>query len=273
MGDRGWTARAVLVLLLTLMYAPLAYIVVASVNSNPASSSWGGFTIDWYREAWRDVEVRDAVWVSLRLAAVSSVAATAVATLAVLAVRRRAALGGLHRALVIGRVSTPEIIIATGLGALAPTLGVGFGLRPTALAHTAYLAAFAALIIGARAGSSDPDVEEAALDLGARPLRVLWTVVLPDLWPAIIAALLLTAAFSFDDVAISLALRGPQDTSLPVLLFSRMQRRFTPSIHAIGTVVLAIGVATFVAAVVVDRSILRGAAVRDRELGRRRDPG
>jgi spermidine/putrescine transport system permease protein len=116
------------------------------------------------------------------------------------------------------------------------------------IAHVAYLTAYVILIVGARAARLDPDVELAAADLGAGPWRTLTRVILPDLRPAIGASALLVLAFSLDDVALSLALRGPTDTTLPVYLYSVVQRRVTPSIHAVGTLVVLTGAALFLAA-------------------------
>jgi spermidine/putrescine transport system permease protein len=255
-GERRRLAPTILVGLLIALYVPLVFLVVSSVNSNPASTSWTGFTTEWYRAAIDDAATRDAVLTSLRLAAISSIGATCVATLAVLAVRRRPWFQRLHGVLVTGRVATPEIIVAAGIGALIPAVGGSFGFGVIAVAHVAYLSAFASILIGARAAAADIALEEIALDLGARPGRVLLRVVLPDLRSAIFSALLLTAAFSFDDVALSLTLRGPNDTTLPVLLLSAMQRRVTPSVHAIGTTVLVAGITVFAIAAIANRSLL-----------------
>jgi ABC-type spermidine/putrescine transport system permease subunit II len=255
-GERRRLAPTVLGGLLVALYLPLVFLVVSSVNSNPASTSWTGFTTEWYRAAIDDRATRDAVTTSLKLAAISSIGATLVATLAVLAVRRRRWFQRIHGVLVTGRVATPEIIVAAGIGALIPAIGGTFGFRAMALAHITYLAAFASILIGARAASTDAVLEDIALDLGARPSHVLRRVVLADLRPAIVSALLLCAAFSFDDVALSLTLRGPNDTTLPVLLLSAMQRRVTPSVHAIGSTVLVAGIAVFAVAAVANRSLL-----------------
>ncbi len=101
--------------------------------------------------------------------------------------------------------------------------------------------------------------EEAALDLGAGRWQVLRDIVIPDLMPAIVSSLLLVLAFSFDDVALSLALRGPNDTTVPIYIFSAVQRRVTPSIHAIGAMVIFAGVLTFAAAAAINRAVFSGA--------------
>ena len=153
------------------------------------------------------------------------------------------------------RLYAGTLILATGLAALLPTIGVDFGRVPMLIAHTAYLSAYVTLIVGARAAGSSATMEESALDLGARPWRVIVDVILPDLRPAIASAGLLALAFSFDDVALSLALRGPDDTTVPIYIFSAVQRRVTPSIHAIGAVIIAIGVVVFAGAALVNRAI------------------
>ena len=100
-------------------------------------------------------------------------------------------------------------------------------------------------------------MEEAALDLGANRWQMLRDVVLPDLRPAIVSSGLLAAAFSFDDVALSASLRGPRDTTLPVYLFSVVQRRVTPAIYAVGTMVVVGGAVMFAAAMVANRALRR----------------
>jgi spermidine/putrescine transport system permease protein len=156
------------------------------------------------------------------------------------------------------RVATPEIIIATGLAATLPAVGFAFGFRPMLVAHVAYLAAYVLLIVGARAAGADKNLEEAALDLGASKWQMLRDVVLPDLRPAIISSALLAFAFSFDDVALSLALRGPTDTTVPIYIFSAVQRRVTPAIHAVGAVIVVVGIVTFGAATLIHRTIAGG---------------
>jgi spermidine/putrescine transport system permease protein len=198
----------VLGVVIVVLYAPLLFVVVASVNRNPSSTSWQGFTFDWYRAAFADQALRDAVAASLQIAFGSAVLATLAGTAAAIAARHSRILQRLNLAFATARVGTPEIIIATGLAALLPSLGIDFGRVPMLIAHTAYLSAYVTLIVGARAAGSAAVMEESALDLGATPFRVVRDIILPDLRPAIISAGLLALAFSFDDVALSLALRG-----------------------------------------------------------------
>ncbi len=255
---RGTLANAVLAALVVVLYAPLVFLIVASFNSNPASTAWDGFTTSWYVNAFDDPALRRAVGVSVRLALTASALSVVVGTAAAIAARRSRLLLRANAVLATARVATPEIILATGLAALLPTLQIAFGFRPMLIAHVAYLSAYVTLIVGARAAGASSDLEEAALDLGARRWQVLRDIVLPDLRPAIVSAGLLTLAFSFDDVALSLALRGPNDTTVPIYIFSAVQRRVTPAIHAVGALIVAVGVVAFVAATLVNRAVAMG---------------
>ena len=252
---RRLPATGVLAALVVVLYSPLLFLMVASVNQNPASTSWHGFTGEWYRVALDDQALRDAASVSLRLAIGAATLSVVIGTSAAIAARHSRVMRRVNLALATARVGTPEIILATGLAALLPTIGVDYGRLPMLVAHVAYLSAFVALIVGARAARTSVILEEAALDLGATPWRVLRSVILPDLRPAIASAGLLAFAFSFDDVALSLALRGTDDTTVPLYIYSAVQRRVTPSIHAIGAMIIAAGIVVFAGAALVTRTI------------------
>jgi len=240
----------VLTAVVVVLYAPLVFLVVAGINRNPLSTSWQGATGQWYRAMWDDQALRRSVGVSLRLASVTTVIAVTVGTAMALAMRTSRRVQRWARGAAGMRVATPEIVIATGLAAVMPSAGVDFGFRPMVVAHVAYLTAYVVLIVGSRVATLDPALDLAAADLGAGPWRTLRRVVLPDLRPAIGAAALLVMAFSLDDVALSLALRGPTDTTLPVYLYSVVQRRVTPAVYAVGTMVVLVGTVLFLAAMV-----------------------
>jgi ABC-type spermidine/putrescine transport system permease subunit II len=245
-----------LVILLVVLYAPLVRVVINSFNMNELGTSWEGATLRWFRTALNNDVVVPAMWVSVKIAVLSAMASVVFGTLAVMALRM---LPGPGAALVrlgsLARVTTPEIILATGLFVAMPLMGVRFGFTAMLIAHTAYLTGFVVLLVAARAANADPRLEEAAQDLGARPVTVLRTIVWPDLRPAIGAALLLSAAFSFDDVALSRSMSSPTTTTLPLVLVSLVQRRATPEIDAIATLLLVVGVMLFGAALGIAGSV------------------
>jgi spermidine/putrescine transport system permease protein len=260
---QGLSSQIVLRGVLALLYAPFIFLLVASININPASTRWTGFTVRWYTDAFDDASLRKAVGVSVRLASLTAVLATLIGTVAAIAARRSPWLVRVSSVLSIARIGAPEIILATGLKVALSAAGLSLGFRPMLAAHVAYLSGFVVLIVGARAAGSSVSLEEAALDLGAKRWQVLRDIVIPDLMPAIVSSALLVLAFSFDDVALSLALRGPTDTTVPIYIFSAVQRRVSPSIHAVGVMVVAAGILTFSAAALVNRAVFGG---EDREI-------
>jgi spermidine/putrescine transport system permease protein len=239
---------------LVTLYAPLVFVVYASLNQNPVGSAWLGATGRWFADAWTSHEIRSSAGTSVRLAVVAAIGATAAGTGVAVAVRRTTAMRAVAGTLAGARAASPEIIIATGLAVLLPLIDVRFGFAPMAVAHIAYLSAYVALLVGARAARLDVTLEEAALDLGASRWQVVGHIVLPQLVPAILAGALLTAAFSFDDVALSLALRGPDDTTLPVQLLATINSpNQSPAVYAVGSTVIAAGLLIAGGAVVAAR--------------------
>jgi ABC-type spermidine/putrescine transport system permease subunit II len=247
-----------LIVLLVVLYAPLLRLSINAFNANELGTTWGGATGRWFRAVFENKGLLRAARNSALLAMLTAILSSLIGTAAVLAMRSLP-IGG--RALVrigsLARVTTPEILVATGLFVLLPLANQRLGFRSMLIGHVAYLSGFVVLLVAARLAQFDTSLEEAAADLGARPARVMWTIVLPDLRPAILAAGLLAAAFSFDDVALSRSLSSPDSQTLPLFLVSLVQRKATPEIDAIAVLMLVISVALFAAAI----AVARGATV------------
>lgn len=253
-GSRRWPSRVVFAIGMAFLYLPLARIVVNSVNSNPLSTTFDGLTLHWYRTAFGDAGIRKGVGNSVRLAVVASVLSVTIGTVAAVASQRsHRFVRVMSRFGSVARVSVPEIVVAGGLTVVLPTIGTKFGLTAMLAGHVVILTPFVVLLVGTRAASADPRFPEAAADLGARPWQVFRTITLPDLAPAIGASTILSAVFSFDDVITSRLLAGPQSSTMPTVLLSMIQRRITPEIDAIGSIILAVGALAFTAALLVGR--------------------
>ena len=236
------------------LYAPLAVVVVYSFNSGPLVSRWEGLSLSWYREVLERDDVRDAVWVSLRVAVAASSAGTVLAMLAALgivAVLRRGsalAVGFLSAPLVI-----PEIVTAVGTLSFFVLLDLERGMTTLVLAHTAFCIPFALLPIRARLAELDPAVFEAASDLGASGLRLFRRVTLPLLVPGIVSGGLLAFIISLDDYLISAFVAGPTSTTLPIFLFGLIRRGASPLINAVSTLLLAVTVAVLIVSYLTSR--------------------
>ena len=230
------------------LYAPLAVVVVYSFNSGPIVSRWEGFGLFWYQEVLDRQDVRDAVWVSLRVAVAASAAGTALAILAALglvAMLRRSS------SLAVGFLSTPLLVpeIVTAVGTLSFFVLLDFprGMTTLVLAHTAFCIPFALLPIRARLAELDPAVFEAASDLGASGLRLFRRVTLPLLVPGIVSGGLLAFIISLDDYLISAFVAGPTSTTLPIFLFGLIRRGASPLINAVSTLLLLVTIAVLTA--------------------------
>lgn len=235
------------------LYAPIAWLVVFSFNNSKLVSLWGGFSLRWYRDILDDTEIIDGLGWSLKIAVLTAFASVLIGTLAAIAMVRFRRFRG--RALFIAHINAPLVVpeVITGLSLLlfvvACQNAFGFpeerGLLSVWIGHTSIFASYAAVIIQSRLLSVDRAVEEAAMDLGARPVAVFFLVTLPAIMPALMSAWLLTLTLSLDDVVTTTFLAGPDTTTLPIVIFSRMQRGLNPSVNVVATLtvlVVAVGV-------------------------------
>jgi putrescine transport system permease protein len=257
-----WRAIA-LWLGLGFLYVPIAWIVVYSFSASTVAGVWKGFSLRWYAALAENDALRTAAGRSLLLAALAATTATVLGTAAGYALARLPAFRGrsLMTALLGVPLFVPEILIGfallllfVGLETLTG-LPLGRGLVPLVAGHATLGMPVVASVVFARLVGIDREVEEAAVDLGARPLRVFLTVTLPLAIPALGSGWLLAFTLSFDDVITSSFLAGPANTTLPLLVYSTVRVGINPQINVIGTLIIA-GVA-----VLVTIAMLRGRAV------------
>ena len=244
--------RTALTLGLAFLYAPILVLVACSFNASALVTVWGGFSTRWYGVLLADGPLIAAAWVSLRVAASSAAIATVVGTLAALALVRHGRFRG--RRLFAGLVTAPMVMpeVITGLSLLLLFVGIGFerGLSAIVVAHATLGTGFVAVVVAARLRGLDRDLEAAAADLGAGPLRVFATVTLPLLAPGIAAGFLLAFTLSLDDLVIASFVSGPGATTLPMRLYSQVRLGVNPEINAASTLLiaavgLAVGAATW----------------------------
>lgn len=250
------------VLGLAFLYLPIVVLIVYSFNDSRLVAVWGGFSTRWYRELLENDALLDAAWVSIRLATVSATAATVLGTLAALALVRGGRFTGRlpFSAMIYAPLVMPEVIIGLSLLLLFVAVNLDRGFWTTALAHTTLTMCFVTVIVQARLLDFDTTLEEAAMDLGASPLRTYLSVTLPLLSPAIVAGWLLAFTLSLDDLVIASFTTGPGATTLPIRIYSDVRLGVKPEINAICTLMIA-----FVAIVVVAASLLSKRYAMSRE--------
>jgi putrescine transport system permease protein len=242
--------RTALVLGLGFLYAPIAVLVAYSFNDSNLVTVWGGFSTRWYAALFADVPLIASAWVSLRVAVLASAIATILGTLAALTFERQGRFRGraVFTGLVYGPMVMPEVMI--GLSLLLMFIGIGLdrGLATIVIAHATFCTGFVAVVVSARLRGLDRSLEEAAADLGAGPWRVLATITLPLLAPAILAGALLAFTLSLDDLVIASFVSGPGATTLPMRLYSQVRLGVNPEINAASTLLIALVSAAVLAA-------------------------
>ncbi len=247
-----WFGRGWLSLGYAFLYLPILALIVFSFNDSPVPNLWGSFTLKWYAALGSDTEILSGLWLSLRIAFGTACASVVLGTMAALAlVKHRRFIG---RTMFSGMLNAPlvmpEVIIGLSLLLMLVAMqkALGFperGLMTIWLGHLLLGMAYAAVVVQARLKDLNPQLEEAAMDLGARPGQVFWLVTLPMMSQALLSAWLLTFTLSLDDVVLSAFLSGPGATTMPLVIFSRARLGLNPSVNAVATIivfVVAIGV-------------------------------
>jgi putrescine transport system permease protein len=250
--QRPWQT-VTLALGLVFLYLPIAWIIVFSFSGYTTNGGGVFPSLHWYQLLRNDDELLDAAYRSLRLALLSSPVAVGVGTLAGIALGRleRFPGRGTLLALLAVPIFAPEILLGFAFLMLFAALEAitgwqrGKGMWTLVVAHATLSVPVVASVVFARVLGRDRSLEDAARDLGARPLRVFVTVTLPLALPAILSGWLLAMTLSFDDVVTSSFLAGPETTTLPMAIFSSLRVGVNPEINAIGTLMLS-GVAAIV---------------------------
>ncbi|MEM7433183.1 MAG: ABC transporter permease subunit [Pseudomonadota bacterium] len=238
------------------LYIPLVSVIVYSFNDSRLANVWGGFSTRWYVELFRNDEVLDATLLSLKIAATSATLATLFGTIAGLMLTRFGRFRG--RTLFTGMITSPlvmpEVITGLSLLLLFVTLQqwIGWpaqrGFSTITIAHTTFAMAYVAVIVRSRLAAMDASLEEAAMDLGCRPMRVLIDITLPLIAPAMLAGWLLAFTLSLDDLVIASFVSGPGSNTLPMYIFSKVRLGVTPDINALASLFILIVTVSLVAA-------------------------
>lgn len=238
------------------LYVPILCLMAFSFNDSSMMTSWTGFSLKWYVELFNDKALLDAARLSFLIAGLTATAAVVIGTWAAYVLVRMGRFRGF--ALYIGMVSAPLVVpeVVLGISLLLMFVEVGQlfgwpdgnGIFTIWVGHVTLCMAYVAVIIQARIRDLDRSLEEAALDLGATPLKVFFVVTLPLIIPALLAAWLLAFTLSLDDVVIASFLSGPGYTTLPLEVFSRVRLGLKPEINALATLfIVVVGIFVIVA--------------------------
>ena len=243
-----------LVLGLLFIYAPMLILVIYSFNASKLVTVWGGWSIKWYVGLLDNTQLMGSVVRSLEIACYTAIAAVALGTLAAFVLTRITRFKGrtLFGGLVTAPLVMPEVI--TGLSLLllfvAMAQMIGWpqerGIVTIWIAHTTFCAAYVAVVVSARLRELDLSIEEAAMDLGARPWKVFFLITIPMIAPSLAAGGMMSFALSLDDLVLASFVSGPGSTTLPMEVFSAVRLGVKPEINAVASLILlAVSIVTF----------------------------
>ena len=259
---KAWMAAVFL-----FLYLPLMFMVVFSFNSTRQDANFTGFSLRWYEALTRDTKIVDGFWLSVQVATAAGLASAVMATFAAFVLVRYRRFPG--RTLFSGMVNAPLVMpeVVIGLSLLLLMVGIqnafGWpqrGMLTIVLGHTLLGMAYGMVVIQSRLLEMNRAIEEAAMDLGAKPFQVFFLITMPNILQAIFAAFLLAFTLSFDDVVIAEFLSGPGVNTLPQVIFGYARRGINPTIYAAATLLIV-----SVTAVVIAYSVWVARQTRKRE--------
>lgn len=230
------------------LYGPMLMLIIYSFNASRMVQVWAGWSTRWYGELFQDQQLMSAVGRSLQIAFYSASTAVVIGMLASIVMIRFTRFRGrtLFSGMITAPLVMPDVIIGISMlllfVAMAQSLGwpAQRGMLTIWIAHTTFCVAYSTVVISSRLREMDHSLEEAALDLGATPIKAFFLVTLPVISPAIISAWLLSFTLSLDDVVIASFVTGPGATTLPIEVFSQVKLGVTPKINALATIIIGV---------------------------------
>lgn len=224
------------------LYIPILLLVIYSFNESKLVTVWGGWSTKWYASLLENEALLSAAWVTLRVAVISSTMATILGTLAAIVLVRIGRFPGrtLFSGMIFAPLVMPDVITGLSLLLLFVALNLDRGFWTVVLAHATFSMCFAAVVVQARLLDFDKSVEEAAMDLGATPIKTFLQVTLPIIAPSVVSAWLLAFTLSLDDLVIASFTTGPGATTLPMKIYSQVRLGVTPEINAVSTILISL---------------------------------
>lgn len=229
------------VLIYVFMYLPIAVLIIYSFNDSRYRGNWEGFTLRWYTELFRDRSIMDALKNTILIAVISSLGATVLGTMAAIGVfAMKPKVKSFMVNLTYLPVTYPEIVIGVSLLALYVGVGLPLGFWSIVLSHITFCVPFVVIAVLPKLYQLNPNLEEAAMDLGATPGQAFWKVILPEIMPGVMTGMLLSFTLSLDDFLISFFTTGSGVNTLAIKIYSMTKVGVTPKINALTTIIFVV---------------------------------
>ncbi|MBO3758479.1 ABC transporter permease [Ciceribacter sp. L1K22] len=234
--------RMVLVLVFSVLYLPIAVLVMLSFNEAGLPTTWSGFSTKWYGELFRNAEILRAAWNTLIVAIFATLISTALGTMLAIGMEARRRKSNGLEALAFAPMVIPDIVLAVALLSFFSRLNLTLGLHTIIISHVIFDLAFVCSVVRARLKNFDYSIVEASRDLGASGWTTFWRVTFPVLLPAIVAGALLAFTLSVDEfiIAFFTAGAGRSSITLPIQIYSMIRFGITPEINALATIVMGV---------------------------------
>lgn len=237
-----------LILGLIFLYLPMFILVFYSFNASRLVTVWAGFSTKWYVELFQDEQLMGAVWISLKIAFYNASMAVILGTVSAFALDRFGKFRGrtAFNSMLTAPLVMPDVITGLSLLLLFVTMAdlIGWpmerGMLTIWIAHVTFSTAYVAVVVSARLREVDRSIEEAAMDLGATPLRTFFLVTIPTIATSLAAGWLLAFTLSLDDLVIASFVSGPGSTTLPMVVFSSVRLGISPKINAMATLIILV---------------------------------
>ena len=245
------------------LYAPIISLIIYSFNKSKLVTIWAGWSLKWYVKLFENQQIMDAAWLSLKIAFTTACLSVILGTMAGFALARMGRFKG--KMILSGWTSAPLVMpeVITGLSLLLLFVTMesmfgwpaGRGAGTIIISHVTFCLAYVAVIVRSRLSMLDETLEEAAMDLGAKPSSLFFLITLPLISPALISGWLLSFTLSLDDLVIASFVSGPGNSTLPMLIFSKVRLGLTPEINALATLmILTVAIGVIASVIIMQRS-------------------
>ncbi len=252
--DKPRFLRLFAIAVYAFLFVPILIVILFSFNSIKSLNVFEGFSLQWYEEFFNDSTLRDSLLMSIEIAFLTMIVATVIGTaLAIGLVRTRARWAPGMNVLMLVPLVVPEIVAGISALLIFSQVGIALSFWTIVIAHITFSISYVTIVVRARMASISREVEEAAMDLGATRLQSVRLALVPALWPSVLAAGLLVFAFSFDDFVLSFFTTGEEAQPLPVRIWSAIRFQVTPTINAIGTLMMIVSLSAIALAVLLPR--------------------
>ena len=238
---RKFVSDFYMVLILIFLYAPILTMMVLSFNRSKSRTQWGGFTLQWYTLMFDSRSIMSALSTTLIIAFLAALIATLLGTVAAISIQ---AMKPIPRTVFLGITNIPmlnaEIVTGISLMLCFIAFGISLGFKTILISHITFCIPYVILSVLPKLKQTDKYIYEAALDLGASPLRAFFKVVLPDIMPGILSGFLLAFTMSLDDFIITHFTKGAGINTLSTLIYSEVRRGIRPSMYALSTIIFLV---------------------------------